>query len=311
MVALRAWLRGGARAEANPGQALLTGRMLREGTLGRDFQRIAADAESYGMALSPHGGFEVYGVALDALATDWELAVEWLAELVFESSFPQERFSFLRRKALAELESMEDQADVITGWSFLEQLYAPHPLGRPQLGDAAALTALVREDCVDFHAAGRARGAIVTVAGDIDPQAVERRLRERFAPLDASVNPGAPPTAPADALPMRRRVRTRAADQAHLYLGHRTVERRHPDHAALEMLSVVLGSGAGLAGRIPARVREREGLAYTAVASAASGAGSDEGRLVVYVGTSPDTVAQAELAARGALSAADRRPHRS
>ncbi|MEO8503495.1 MAG: pitrilysin family protein [Acidobacteriota bacterium] len=301
VVALRAWLRGGARAEDKPGQALLTGRMLGEGTARRDFQRIAVDAESYGMALSAHGGFEVYGVALDALASDWELAVDWLAELIFESSFPEERFSFLRRQALAELESLEDQADVVTAWSFLEQLYSPHPLGRPQLGDAAALTALSREDCVDFHAAGRARGAIVTAAGEIDAPAVERRLRERFAALDARVIPGAPPTAPSDALPMRRRVRTRAADQAHLYMGHRTVERRHPDHAALEMLSVVLGSGAGLAGRIPARVREREGLAYTAVASVASGAGSDPGRLVVYVGTSPETVAQAERAAREEL----------
>jgi len=63
-------------------------------------------------------------------------------------------------------------------------------------------------------------------------------------------------------------------------------------------VSVILGSGAGLAGRIPTRVREKEGLAYTAVAAAASGAGSDPGRLVVYVGTSPATVEQAERAAR-------------
>ena len=81
VVALRVWLRGGARAEKKPGQALLSGRMLGEGTATRDFQRIAADAEAFGMALTPHGGFEIYGVALDALADDWELAVDWLAEL--------------------------------------------------------------------------------------------------------------------------------------------------------------------------------------------------------------------------------------
>src|SRR5258706_5795197 len=131
VLALRAWLRGGARAETKPGQALLSGRMLGEGTIGRDFQRIAADAEAFGMALTPHGGFEVYGVALDALADDWELAVDWLAELLLESSFPEERFDFLRRQADAEIESLADQADVVTGWEFLEQLYAPHPLGRP------------------------------------------------------------------------------------------------------------------------------------------------------------------------------------
>lgn len=297
VVALRVWLRGGARAEDKPGQALLSGRMLGEGTELRDFHRIAADAEAYGMALSAHGGFEVYGLAVDALAADWELAVEWIAELLLESAFPEERFRFLRRQAEAEIESLEDQADVVTGWGFLEQLYAPHPLGRPQLGTAASLRALTREDCLAFHAAGCRRGAIVTAAGGIDPDAVERRLRDRLAVLDRAVSGVVFPAEPDDALPARRRVRTRAADQAHLFLGHRTVARRHPDHPALEMLSVILGAGAGLAGRIPARVREREGLAYSAAASAAAGAGSDPGRLVVYVGTSPDTVAQAERAA--------------
>ena len=70
--------------------------------------------------------------------------------------------------------------------------------------------------------------------------------------------------------------------------------RRHPDYAALELLAVILGSGAGLTGRIPARIREREGLAYTAYAQTVAGSGLDPGRLVAYVGTSPATVEKAE-----------------
>jgi len=138
----------------------------------------------------------------------------------------------------------------------------------------------------------------VTAAGAVDAAAIERRLADRLAPLGPAATARIAPPPPAPTLAARLRVRTRAADQAHLYLGHLTVDRRDPDHAALEMLSVILGSGAGLAGRIPTRVREREGLAYTAVASAAAGAGSDPGRLVVYVGTSPATIEQAERAAR-------------
>jgi zinc protease len=88
-------------------------------------------------------------------------------------------------------------------------------------------------------------------------------------------------------------VETEAEDQAHLYVGHLTVPRRHPDYAALEVLAVILGSGAGLTGRIPNRIRESEGLAYSAHAQAVSGAGLDPGRLVAYVGTSPATVERA------------------
>jgi zinc protease len=60
------------------------------------------------------------------------------------------------------------------------------------------------------------------------------------------------------------------------------------------VLAVILGSGAGLTGRIPARIREREGLAYTAYAQTVAGSGLDSGRLLAYVGTSPATVEKAE-----------------
>jgi zinc protease len=68
------------------------------------------------------------------------------------------------------------------------------------------------------------------------------------------------------------------------------------------LASVVLGSGAGLTGRIPGRIREREGLAYSAFASAVVGASLDPGRLLMHIGTSIETVARAESVAREELA---------
>ena len=47
VVAVRLWICAGARREPIPGQALLTGRMLTEGTRTRDWRRIADDPEPY------------------------------------------------------------------------------------------------------------------------------------------------------------------------------------------------------------------------------------------------------------------------
>ncbi|HZI63771.1 MAG TPA: insulinase family protein [Thermoanaerobaculia bacterium] len=296
VVAVRAWVRGGARLESIPGQSLVTGRMLGEGTRQRDFRRIAAEAEARGMSLYGFGGVEIHGVACDALAADWELACAWVAELALDSVFPEDRCAWLRRQAQGELESLADQPDVLTGWSFLEQLYAPHALGRPIQGSAASLARLRPEDCAAFHAAGLSHGVVVTAAGEIAEDRVLARLGELFAGLAGPAADAPAPPAPAGSGEIRRIVRTRASDQAHLFLGHLTVPRAHPDYPALELLSVVLGAGSGLAGRIPNRIRERDGLAYTAVATAAAGAGLDPGRLVAYVGTSPPTVERAERA---------------
>jgi zinc protease len=293
VVAVRLWLRAGARQELVPGQAMLTGRMLTEGTRQRDWRRIAEEAEGKGMIVQSNGNFESIGLSIDALAADWELALEWAVELMLESSFPEDRCAWLARQAAAELESLADQPEVKTAWGFLAQLYAPHPRSRPLHGDEASLLALTPGDCSLFHHRARAHGILAAVAGVVDEDAV----RDRFlALLDRAAVDSEPFPEPPEpqGIAERRVVATDAEDQAHLYAGHLTVPRRHPDYTALELLAVVLGSGAGLTGRIPARIREKEGLAYTAYAQTVAGAGLDIGRLVAYVGTSPATVEKAE-----------------
>ncbi|HEX3528482.1 MAG TPA: pitrilysin family protein [Thermoanaerobaculia bacterium] len=301
VVAVRLWICAGGRRELIPGQALVTGRMLTEGTAGRDWRRIADDAENKGMILSSFGTFENHGVTIDALAHDWERALEWTAEMLIEPTFPEDRCAWMAKQAAAELESLTDQPDIKTAWGFLAQLYSPHPRSRPLHGSVESLLSLTPADCARFHAASLSGGVLVAVAGVIDEDAVRRRLEELFATLPAAGEVLPQPPAPVG-LPGRGAVQTEAEDQAHLYMGHLTVDRRHPDYTALEVAAVILGSGAGLTGRIPMRIREQEGLAYSAHAQTTAGAGLDPGRLLAYVGTSPATVDQAEAGVRAEIA---------
>lgn len=308
VVAVRLLLAGGARCETIPGQALLAGRLLTEGTRRRSWDRIAADAEGRGMILSSFGGYETHGLAIDALAGDWRLALEWIAELALESTFPEDRLRWLARQAAAELEAQADQADLMTARAFAEQVYAPHPRGRPLQGDAESLARLGPELCRMFHDAALGWGAHLSVAGEIDEAEVEACAAGLFGGLHSGGSGGSPavprpaPPQPAPSPTARREIVTRAQDQAHLFLGSRTVARAHSDYPALEVAAVLLGTGSGLTGRIPQRIREREGLAYTATADTVSGAGIDEGRLVCYVGTAPETLDQAEASVRDELA---------
>lgn len=302
VVAVRVWLRGGARAEPRPGVSWAAGRLLTEGTTTRDWRALATVAEDRGATLHGFGGYEAHGMAVDALAADWELALEWTAELLLASTFPPDRLAWVRRQGETELESEWDQPEVRTSWAFLDQLYTPNPRARPVQGDRASLAALDADACRAFHVESLQRGVIVAVAGEIAEEAVRARLEALLAPVLAGSAELANPPPPVGLLESRRELPSGAVDQAHLYLGHLTVPRLHPDHAALEVLGVVLGAGAGLTGRIPERLREREGLAYAAQAATVGGASSEPGRLVVYVGTSPKTVAKAETSAREELA---------
>ncbi len=297
--ALRVWFPGGAVRESLPGQACLAGRSLAEGTLRRDWYRLAVDLEDQGMSVSTFGGLELFGLSLDGLAEDWEKGLEWAAEMLLEPSFDPERVEWLRQQTRAELDSLADQPEVVTAWAFLEQLYGTHPAGRPIQGVPESLERLTSETCRQHHARALEQGPVLALAGDVDPDAVLARFDDLF-PGAGCASPIEVPAAEEQA-PTRRDVPTTAPDQAQLYLGHLTVDRHHEDLAALELLAVILGAGSGLNGRIPQRVREDEGLAYTAQANTVSGTARVVGRLVAYVGTSPDSLERAEAVAREVL----------
>ena len=301
IVAVRLWLKSGALLEEVPGQALLSGRLLAEGSRRRDWERIALDAEDLGMVLQSFGSYETVGVSIDAMAEDWRAALDWLAELVLEPTFPEDRFDWLRRQAQGELESLMDQPEVRTGRAFLEQLYHPHPYSRPLQGDAAGLAEVEVGQCAELHRRALGWGGLAVVAGQIDEEAVERRLGELFGDLAGGVAEPPAVASPAPVAGPRHEVRAGEADQAHIYVGHLTVPRRHPDSVALSVLAVVLGASAGMSGRLPERIREKEGLAYHIDVSTYSGAGLHAGRLVIYVGTSPETAHGAEQAVREEL----------
>ncbi|MGB5661226.1 MAG: pitrilysin family protein [Thermoanaerobaculia bacterium] len=297
-VAVQVRLPGGSRAEQVPGQASITGRMLAEGSDRRNWRQIAEQAEDLGMSITAFGGLETIGVAIEALAQDWERAVEWAAELVLEPSFPQDRFEWLVQQNSAELCSMADQPEVKTGWEFLKQLYHPHPRSRPVQGTLEGLASLEREACLGFWRQSQSSGPLVTISGGLEG---EDNVRARVESIFGSRTPsqsGQPAASPPGSDEAFRRVSIAGADQAHFYAGHLTIPRADPDLPALQILSVILGSGSGLSGRLPQRLREREGLAYSASASAAAGAGLDPGRFVIYLGTAPDSLQRAESCVR-------------
>ena len=289
VVAARAWLRGGARVEPSPGLALLCGRMLVEGTARRTWREIAEQAEARGVSLNGFASAEVHGLSVDALADDAGLAFEWLAELVLEPSFDRARFELLRDQTLGELRSLGDRPEVVTGWTFRDQLYHPHPLASPSQGTNESLAALMPDDCMSFHGDALARGGVVAVAGDIDEDAVLADLERLFGDSAGGAIRTVDPPAPRGRSEKRIEIATGSREQAHVYAGHFTVDRRHPDLPELRTLGILLGSD-GLAGLIPNRIREREGLAYATHVDVLAGAGTEPGALSVYLGTHPDHV---------------------
>ncbi len=82
------------------------------------------------------------------------------------------------------------------------------------------------------------------------------------------------------------------AVQLHFYMGHPGIRRDNPDYYKLRVMDYVLGTGPGFTDRLSARIRDREGLAYTVNANISSSATEEPGVFTCYVGTDPKNFAR-------------------
>jgi zinc protease len=292
-ISINASVLTGARydPEEKAGLALMVSRLLDEGTTNRSSLEIAEAIESVGGAIETDGSFERIVVSVSILKKDLDLGLDLLSDLLINPIFPQDYVEKEKERTLSEIASAKDRPQVIAGWAFNELIYKEHPLHRPSHGYPETVELLTRDDLLDFHKRYFVpNNAVLSIVGDFRVADLLPKVERVFA--DWQPRPLAFPVYPPVARQTDRRTKiiSMPAQQLNIYLGHLGVGRANPDYYALQVLDTILGGGAGFTARIPQKLRDELGLAYTTFASITTTAGLDPGRFVAFIGTSPENM---------------------
>jgi zinc protease len=301
-VSINATVLAGARydPEAKAGLAIMVSRLLDEGTESRNSLEIADAIESVGGAIETDGSFERIMANVSILKKDIDLGLELLSDLLIRPVFPQEYVEKEKERTLAEIASAQDRPQAVAGWAFNELVYQNHPLHRPSHGYPQTVERLTREDLLDFHKRYFVpNNILLSIVGDFRVPEILPKIEKAFGSWKSK-----PVEFPTYEPPVRqtgKRVKfiTMPAQQLNIYLGHLGVTRTNPHYYALQVLDTILGGGAGFTARIPQRLRDELGLAYTTFASITMTAGLDPGRFIAFIGTSPENM---KLATEGLLN---------
>jgi len=292
-ISINASVLTGARydPEEKAGLALMVSRLLDEGTKNRSSLEIAEAIESVGGAIETDGSFERIVVSISILKKDLDLGLDLLSDLLINPIFPQDYVEKEKERTLSEIASAKDRPQVLAGWAFNELIYKDHPLHRPSHGYPETVEKLTRDDLLDFHKRYFVpNNAIVSIVGDFDIAELLPKVEQVFAGWQS--RPIAFPVYPAASRQTepRNKIINMHAQQLNIYLGHLGVVRSNPDYYSLQVLDTILGGGAGFTARIPQKLRDELGLAYTTFASITMTAGLDPGRFVAFIGTSPENM---------------------
>jgi zinc protease len=276
---------------AKAGVAALVGQLLDQGTAppggtARTAEEIAAYIDFTGSQLST----SATGLTIKTLTPHARDMLELIRDMLLYPTFPAAKVADKKDLQLSELQGRKDSPNLVARDLFMQAVYKGHPMARIELGTPETLQALNRNDVQAHHRkCFRPENTILAIAGDVDPEPTYREVRRRFSEWSTrgeSVLPALP--AISRQKQPQRIVESREGNQVNYVIGHLSLDRKHPDYAALRVLEHIFCRSTGFADRLSSRVRDEAGMAYEVWGIMTERADRYPGPFLIYIGSAPE-----------------------
>lgn len=272
----------------HPGIAHFVEHTIFKGTPSRSSWHVSNRMESVGGELNAYTTKEEVMIYTNAPSGHEERALQLIADLVMNASFPEREIELERDVITEEIHSYHDNPSDAVYDEFDELIYAGTPLAHNILGSPESVNAISGEDARRFLTDRFTPPNMVTYC--VSPMAPARAIRLVEKHFGNMVG------APAERTPLGEEeaarfveTRERGNHQANSITGRRIFGRRDPRRHAMFLLNNLLG-GPAMNSRLNQKLRERHGLVYTVDSTLALY--SDTGALQIYFGSEKEKIAK-------------------
>lgn len=264
------------------GATNLMATLLARDTAKRSAAKVASDIETVGGSLSPVTGNNTFGLAIEVLPSDVDLALDLLGEAALKPKFTAESFSIERDAQVADLQQDADDMVTIGRQELRRRFFGEHPLAIEAGGEIDHLEKIKARDLARLHRQLMvAPNVVLSVAGDFDPKKLGPKLRQLLRRFKRTPFKPLAPTlaAPAEVCDV---VLNQPRQQAVVFQGYLGPGVRSEDFHVAEVADELF---SGMSSRLFERVREEKGLAYYVRSSRVIGL--EAGMFYFYAGTQP------------------------
>ena len=267
MVAMGLVLNTGADRDPDtiPGLVQMTTSMLAEGTTTRSSSQISEEMEFLGSGLHTDTGREHMVVSAEALTAHWPAALEVVADVAQNATFPADELERVRKERLADLKRVSSDPVSIAGRATRALIYGHDSgYGHPMSGTAESVAAITRDGIIAHYGLHfTPQNATLVVVGDINGEEVVAKANEFFANWgaaseDTTLVPET--TAPRNDTTTLYLVDRPGAPQSVIRAAHLTVARSDPDFYAMYVVNYVFG--AQMTSRLMMNLRQEKGYSY-------------------------------------------------
>ena len=257
--------------------------MAFKGTKKRKAYHIINSLEGVGGELNAYTTKEKICFYASVLDQHFEKAVELLADITFNSIFPQKQIEKERTVILEEMAMYHDSPDDALQDDFDDLVFNGHQLGRNILGDQKSVSRFGQTDFERFVSENlRTDRTVISCVGNLPFKKVTKIFEKHLAAVKTST--GAKARRTFQGYRPRQQTKSRTVTQAHYALGRTAYPIA--DHRRLPFFTLVnLLGGPGMNSRLNLALRERHGYVYAIDAQYTPY--MDTGMFAIYFGTDP------------------------
>jgi zinc protease len=144
---------GSARNGKQAGLAGLTSGLLDEGAGGLSADQISQGFDKLGANYGGSAGYDSASLSLRSLSDPAILdpALENLARVLVHPDFPEDAFARQKNRTLVGIRSKQQSPGALANDAFFAEVFKGHPYAVPSSGTEESISALQRNDVVNFH----------------------------------------------------------------------------------------------------------------------------------------------------------------
>jgi predicted Zn-dependent peptidase len=241
------------------GQAFFALKMLQEGTRQKTSNQINAIIDQYGAFLEMNSHFDQAEIILYCPTRFVGEVVPLIAEMLFDSVFPETELEILKRTQSQELQINFQKTTYLAGRAFRKALFGEHhPYGKSmEISDIEHIQSEVLKDFYQKHIQNAFLE--ILVSGCFDNQTIEtlQKYFGSYQPIRKAI-----PEISTDFVSNTHKIFLEKVGslQNTIRVGKRIINKHHPDYFKLAVANTILGGYFG--SRLMQNIREEKGYTY-------------------------------------------------
>lgn len=284
-VSVGLWIENGSRNENvnNNGISHFIEHMLFKGTKNRSAKELAEVIEDVGGQMNAFTGKEATCFYIKLLDSHLELALEVLADMLFNSKFSEEDIEREKGVIIEEINMTEDSPEDVVSELHSKVTWGEDSLSLPILGLEETVRSFTRQQLVDYvQSYYIPENSVISICGNVNISKVEELVNNYFGHW-VSKNKIITHY-PYSEIQRGSSYKLKDIEQLHISLGMKGLPTGDDDLYPLLLLNNILGGG--VSSLLFQKVREEYGLCYTIYSYISSF--NNAGVINIYTGLNPN-----------------------